>query len=62
MCVLCANEAVGGRWRPITWPTLLGMIEAELAVRPVRNQHWFPGETLQALRVENARHGLVVTR
>lgn len=52
MCNLCANVAVGGAWRPVTWPEERDSIEALLIERPLANQNWTPGETLDDLADE----------
>lgn len=53
MCVLCANEAIGGLWRPTVMPPAAGKIEQLLALRPIQNQNWAPGEPIARLRQEN---------
>lgn len=58
MCSDCANIAVGGKWRPVVWPGDTEAIESVLEQRPVPNQNWAPGETVEQLAVENLAHGL----
>jgi hypothetical protein len=41
-CVACANDAVGGRWRPVTWPANIAAVEATLEGLPVPEQNWTP--------------------
>lgn len=55
MCDNCGNLAVGGKWRPVTWPPDPDAIAAVLADRPAENRNWLPGETVKALRAENKR-------
>lgn len=44
----------------VTWPEPeeLRQIEAALLVRPLRNQNWTPGETVDTLKAENIEHGI----
>ena len=43
LCNECGNVAIGGLWRPVTWPGDLEEIEAELHRRPLRqNRNWIP--------------------
>lgn len=56
MCDTCGNASVGGKWRPVTWPTDQDAIAAILADRPAENQNWQPGESIKALRAENGQH------
>lgn len=58
MCVECANLAVDGLWRPVTWPDEVATIEAVLEVRPTPNQNWDPAEPVEALAAENQERGL----
>lgn len=53
MCNVCANVAVGGFWRPVTWPADVAAITDVLDQRPVVNQNWQPTETLESLQDEN---------
>lgn len=55
MCVECANVSVAGLWRPIIVPRDSSQIARLLAQRPEKNRNWLPGESLSALREENAR-------
>lgn len=53
MCVGCANVAVGGVWRPVTWPRNLEALEEILDARPSHlNRNWSPGETIADLIAE----------
>lgn len=58
MCHECGNVAVGGLWRPVVWPKDVGGIETALEPRHHSNAHWLPGETVAALKRENADHGI----
>lgn len=61
MCCECANAAVGGLWRPVTWPVDVAAIEAELEKRPdPETQNWLPGEALQQLVAEREAGGPVL--
>jgi hypothetical protein len=57
-CVRCANVANDGKWLEIVWPPDADEIEDVLAVRPVDNRHWSPGDTVADLRSENVAHDL----
>lgn len=52
MCTICANVAVEGMWRPVTWPTEAVAIDDVLSARPLLNRNWIPGETLDDLAAE----------
>jgi hypothetical protein len=41
-CMRCGNKAIGGAWRPVTWPENLDAIEARLDPLPVETQNWEP--------------------
>lgn len=41
-CVACANAAVSGRWRPVTWPPDPAAVEAPLEGLPADEQNWTP--------------------
>lgn len=56
-CVECANLTVSGAWRSIAWPANRVDIETALAVRPLKNQNWQPGETVDDLLAENDANG-----
>lgn len=48
-----------GHTGPVEWPENPAEIEEVLAKRPKRdNRNWRPGETLEALRLENVLHGV----
>lgn len=62
-CIACKNVAVAGKWCRLQWPTpaTRAAIEATLTERPEKaNMNWAPGETVAALRAENARNRRVV--
>lgn len=52
MCDECANATVDGLWRPVVWPEETAEIDRALSLRPVENQNWIPGETLDDLATE----------
>lgn len=58
-CTECHNAAIGGAWRAVRWPPAnqLNAVEAELELRPERNRHWRPGQSVDDLRAENEAHG-----
>jgi hypothetical protein len=53
MCCECGNAAIGGRWRPVTWPKDHAAISALLDERPRHLANAAPGETLKQIRREN---------
>ena len=55
----CGNRDCGGGPWTVAFPAERQQIEVLLLLRPVdRNRNWRPGESLAALRAENAEHGL----
>lgn len=58
MCGECANNVVGGLWRPVIWPDEVSDIEAVLSVRPLGNQNWLPEEAVVELVAENVANDL----
>lgn len=52
MCNECGNVVIAGLWRMVSWPADLDAIEAALAGRPIHNQNWRPGETVDDLLAE----------
>jgi hypothetical protein len=46
----------GGNWLPVEWPEDQSDIEAALEPRPLENQNWLPGETVDDLLAENAAY------
>lgn len=57
-CADCLNASIGHRWRVVTVPRQWRRIEQALGPRPLKNQHWMPGETVAALLAENEAHGV----
>lgn len=56
-CPACDNGG-SGSWARVVWPANAAALEAVLLQRPVPDtRNWTPGETLEALRVENEAHG-----
>jgi hypothetical protein len=54
-CVRCGNADIGNRWRPVEIPKQRAAIERTLLARPdPETRAWLPGETVQALRQQNA--------
>lgn len=58
MCNDCGNIALGGLWRPVEWPANPQAIETVLESRPMENQNWVPGETVQMLAADNKHRGI----
>lgn len=52
-CSLCKNSDVGGKTRKVKMPKERKEIEDVLSIRPIKNRHWYPNETLQGLAKEN---------
>lgn len=57
MCNECGNVVIGGLWRTVDWPADSLQIEKALLVRPLANQNWVPGETVDDLLAENTAVG-----
>src|SRR3972149_130402 len=57
-CSLCKNSDIQGKVRLAAMPIERKQIEDILSVRPIKNRHWYPNETLQDLANENILHGL----
>jgi hypothetical protein len=50
----------GGLTEGVLWPADPAAIEAILGMRPdERTRNWYPGETLDALMLENIAHGIL---
>jgi len=59
-CLSCDNHGMDGRWYPVEFPAERPAIETVLLKRPnAANQNWRPGETVDDLRRENERYGVV---
>lgn len=54
-CDLCSLRVSG------TTEKQAAEIDVIVSGRPLANRNWYPGESLEMLRLENARHGLVNT-
>lgn len=58
-CPYCLNADIGRRWRVVMWPEQREAIEGALMARPrPLNRNWWPGESVDALRVENIANGI----
>lgn len=55
-CLSCFNRAIANRARRVTFPDFIREIDRVISVRPLRNQNWFPQETLEQLLTENMEH------
>lgn len=56
MCRSCYNGGHKHQYRKAVFPENRAEIEALLAVRPLQNRNWYPGETLAQLEAENQEH------
>ena len=65
MCTACWNADAGGLWLPVVYPAQKAAVERELLKRPARDgfaapvRNWYPGETVDDLRRENALRGVI---
>jgi hypothetical protein len=58
-CPNCLNAANQGLPLRVVFPPERAALEAVLLKRPVpQTRNWRPGETVEALRAENAAHGI----
>ena len=59
-CMSCGNVLVNERIRRVDFPPppQVAEIEAILEPRPLKNQNWEPGETLEQLLAENQAGGI----
>lgn len=58
LCVDCGNAAIGGKYRPVTWPKQHERIGEILDARGAPSlRNWLPGETVVELEEENALLG-----
>ena len=59
-CAGCGLREFDGLELPVDWPAAddLAAIETLLAVRPIENRWWKPGEEIDQLRQENYDHDL----
>lgn len=55
-CCSCKNSTHGHKYRRSVFPKERAKIEALLAVRPLLNRNWEPGETVEDLERENEEH------
>jgi len=60
MCNECGNVVIERLWRPVIWPADVAAIDVALADRPIRNQNWRPGETVDDLLAEVPIQGGVI--
>ena len=59
-CSVCNNSDIGGRTRMVKMPKDRTEIEGLLSVRPIKNRHWYPSETVEDLQGENIAYSLEV--
>ena len=52
-CSLCKNSDIQGKVRRVKMPIERKQIEGILALRPIKNRHWYPRETVKDLENEN---------
>ena len=55
-CCSCLNNSIGHRYRRFVFPPDREEIEKILALRPLDNRNWRPGESLEDLCRENEEH------
>ena len=55
-CSLCHNYNIDGKVLKVKTPKERKEIEDILKVRPIKNRHWKPGETIEGLKNENISH------
>jgi len=55
-CSQCGNSDIQGKVRSVVMPKDRDEIENLLSVRPIKNRHWFPTETIGDLEKENTLH------
>jgi len=60
LCSECGNSDIGGSARRVKMPKNRTEIEELLSVRPIKNRHWYPRETMKDLQSENITYGLEV--
>ena len=53
LCHDCGNSDIDGKARKVRLPKQRQYIEVALLKRQIKNRHWYPGETLDDLKVEN---------
>jgi hypothetical protein len=59
-CCECYNFDVDGKWINVIFPEDAEEIALLLGMRPRHeNRNWLPGETLEMIREENARNGVL---
>jgi len=56
MCQSCLNSGHKHQYRQAIFPTARKSIEKLLALRPLANRNWTPGETLNQLKADNQEH------
>lgn len=56
LCNNCGNVTIQGLWRSVLWPADIAGIEAALASRPIVNQNWETGQTVEDLKAETRVH------
>jgi hypothetical protein len=57
-CATCENDFIAHLTLPVIWPVERESIENLLLPRPVLNQNWRPGETIEDLINENINYGV----
>ena len=61
-CSLCKNSDINGDVRKVKMPSAKDRkdIEDILGKRSIKNRHWRPGETLDSLKIENLKAGILI--
>lgn len=49
----------GAVFASVDWPEQIAEVERLILKRPLRHQHWDPGETLDDIRADSAKIGIV---
>jgi len=58
-CSQCLNSDISGKSRKVVMPIERLQIESILSVRPIKNRHWYPNETIVDLQKENLKMGVI---
>ena len=54
-CSQCKNSDIDGKVRGVIMPAERSQIESILSMRPIKNRHWYPKETIEDLQRENLK-------
>mgnify|MGYP001568291066 CR=1 FL=1 len=59
LCSQCGNSDIQGKVRKVKMPQDRKQIEELLGKRAIKNRHWFPIETVEDLKSENLKMGVI---